>query len=89
MRTRDWPFCPLPGENELLSSFLVRNALVHSTTPYRFYSYHFPKTPIWNRDIDTSVSDDLLAQIAIKSGIPVETISGLSLRKFDDLRGER
>ena len=75
-----WPFPLELHADELLSSFLVRAAHAHGLAPYRFCAYHFPDSPVWNRDIDRSASDALLEAIAVKAGLSFERVVGMTLR---------
>jgi hypothetical protein len=75
-----WPFRLKPHADELLSSFLVRAAHTHGLAPYRFCAYHFPDSPVWNRDIDRSASDAFLESIAVKADLPFERVVGMTLR---------
>lgn len=75
-----WPLPVEPYEDELLSSFLVRAAQRHGLSPYRFCAFHFPDVPVWNRDIDRSASDALLAAIAVKAGLSPTRVAQMTLR---------
>ncbi|MBX3726190.1 MAG: TniQ family protein [Xanthomonadales bacterium] len=88
VREMRWPLPIEPQEDELLSSFLVRAAQRHGLAPYRFCAFHFPSIPIWNRDIDRSASDTLLAAIAVKSGLALARVVQMTLRGAEaGLRG--
>jgi len=75
-----WPLFVESQEGELLSSFLVRAAQRHGLAPYRFCAFHFPGVPVWNRDIDRSASDALLAAIAVKAGLSPVRVVQMTLR---------
>lgn len=75
-----WPLPVEPQEDELLSSFLVRAAQRHGLSPYRFCAFHFPGVPVWNRDIDRSASDALLAAVAVKAGLSPARVAQMTLR---------
>ena len=77
-----WKLAPVPLDDELLSSFMVRVAHSHGTGAYRFFSYHMSKTPIWNRDIDLNVSNSTLEQIAVMSGLSFDRVSDMTLRSY-------
>ncbi|MBI3774505.1 MAG: TniQ family protein, partial [Gammaproteobacteria bacterium] len=78
-----WPFRPTPKSDEILSSYLARIAYAHGLTPYRFYSFHFPGVPLWNRDIDRSASDRLVGEIARHCETDTEQICSMTLRGFE------
>lgn len=75
-----WPLPVEPREDELLSSFLVRSAQRHGLSPYRFCTFHFPGVPVWNRDIDCSASDALIATVAVKAGLSPVRVAQMTLR---------
>lgn len=75
-----WPLTVEPQEDELLSSLLVRAAQRHGLSPYRFCAFHFPGVPVWNRDIDRSASDALLAAVADKAGLSSTCVAHMTLR---------
>ncbi|UNK42457.1 TniQ family protein [Luteimonas sp. S4-F44] len=74
-----WPLPVEPLEEELLSSFLVRAAQQHGLSPYRFCAFHFPGVPVWNRDIDRSASDSLIAALGVKAGLPTTRVAQMTL----------
>ncbi|MGQ5255253.1 TniQ family protein [Xanthomonas arboricola] len=74
-----WPLPVEPQEDELLSSFLVRAAQRHGLSPYRFCAFHFPGVPVWNRDIDRSASDALIATVAVKAGLSPVRVAQMTL----------
>lgn len=57
-------FVPKPIQGELLSSFMARLAHQHGVSAYRFFSYWLPSVPVWNRDLDRSISNHSLDLIA-------------------------
>lgn len=77
-----WKLAPTPRDDELLSSYLVRVAHAHGAGAYRFFSYHLPKTAIWNRDIDRSVSDNTLERIALMSGLTFDRVYEMTLKPY-------
>ncbi|NIJ78578.1 hypothetical protein FHT08_003712 [Xanthomonas campestris] len=83
-----WPLPLEPHEDELLSSFLVRSAHRHGLSPYRFCAFHFPGAAVWNRDIDRSASDALLAAIAVKAGITPARVMQMTLRSLEGSLGK-
>jgi len=84
-----WRVQVASADGEILSSYLARSADAHGLSPYRFFAFFLPNIPIWNRDIDRSASDPLLAQIAAHSGLTVEQLSSMTLRKAEaSFKGE-
>jgi ribosomal protein L37AE/L43A len=75
-----WPCMLTPFTDELLSSYLVRSAQQHGLNAYRFCHRYFPGVPVWNRDIDRSVSDDFLARLSDYTHLPIEHCQNMSLR---------
>lgn len=76
----DWPWRVEPHESELLSSFLIRVAWRHGSSPTRFCALHFPSVHVWNRDIDRSAPDALIDAVAIKAGLSVGRVERMTLR---------
>lgn len=72
-----WTFRPAPFDDELLSSYLTRIALLHGTSPYRFCAWHFPHASVWNRDIDRSASGVLLEKIGQAAGMPASRLRNM------------
>lgn len=68
---------PLP--DELLSSWLVRLSERHGRKPYGFCALHFPKLPVWNRDIDLHQPEGFLATVAARTGLPENIVGSLTL----------
>jgi hypothetical protein len=84
-----WLFIPIAIEGEIFSSYLARVAHANGLSPYRFFAFHFPRFPVWNRDIDRSVSDHFLSAIAIRCNKSFEEIENMTLRGFEGpLRGQ-
>lgn len=76
-----WAWCGAPHPGELLSSFLIRVAWRHGSSPTRFCALHFPGIPIWNRDIDRSASPHLIHAVAVKSGRTIEQVRQMTLQE--------
>lgn len=79
---RPWVIRTQPGPSELLSSYLVRAAHAHGMNPYRFYSFHFPRVCIWNRDIDRSAGIDFLLQLSQHASLTPEEVVDLTLNQW-------
>ena len=74
-----WPYCVPLREDELLSSFLIRNAHAHGTTPYCFLSYHWPGRQIWNRDTDRTADKSWLDELAVLADVPASRLEASTL----------
>lgn len=81
MRPR-FAFSLSPYGGELLSSYLVRSALLHGSTPYRFYNLLWPGRPVWNRDTDRISDQAWLGELALASGADASMLAGATLRDF-------
>lgn len=80
-----WLFRPMPIEGEIFSSYLARIARANGVSPYRFFSFHFPGFPVWNRDIDRSASDQFLRAVAANCNTSFEATAAMTLRSFEAL----
>lgn len=79
-RQTHWTFKLAPLRDELLSSWLCRVAHVHGMTPHAFTTLHWPKVPVWTRDIDRSASDEWLADVADAAGLTLDAVRDLTLK---------
>lgn len=82
-----WPYCVPLCEDELLSSFLIRNAHVHGATPYSFLSFHLPGRHCWDRDTDRTSENSWLGEISALSGVSVERLERGTLQPFRRVLG--
>lgn len=87
MTSPAWQFRLRPFPDELLSSWLARNACAHGLTPYRFYNLLLPGKPIWTRDIDRHAGKDLLEDLASLSGISRNRVNETTLQTFVSVLG--
>ena len=55
--------------------------------PYRFTSFHCSGIAVWNRDIDRSATNELIAQVSRGCGVGVDRLIEMTLRKFAMLLG--
>ncbi len=78
-----WLFRPEAIDGEILSSYLCRIARANGVSPSRFYSFHFPGFPVWNRDIDRSASDIFISEIAVRCDTSKAAIGAMMLRSFE------
>ncbi|WP_063464325.1 TniQ family protein [Ectothiorhodospira sp. BSL-9] len=82
-----WPYCVQLQEDELLSSFLIRNARAHGTTPYCFLSYYWPGRHFWDRDTDRTADTDWLKELEVLAGVPAERLEASTLLPFRRVLG--
>jgi hypothetical protein len=77
-------FLPMrPAADELLSSFLVRVARLNGSSPYRFYSHWLGRRPLWERDIDRTLTSETARHLAELFGWEVKKVQSLSLQEFE------
>jgi hypothetical protein len=81
---------PLPLEDELLSSWIVRTAFVHLTDPATFVNLYLPewKNSFWMSDIDVSADEKLLQTLVYKSGFSYELLYSLTLKSYEGYLSE-
>ncbi|SHJ18357.1 TniQ protein [Malonomonas rubra DSM 5091] len=83
--TSSFPLKLRPLEDELLSSWLIRLALLHRTVPSTFANLYLPETKnkLWAADIDLQACPDFLAALSQKSGIPIEHFQAMTLKSYE------
>lgn len=69
-----------PIRGEILSAYLVRCAHSNGMAPYRFMSFHCRGIPVWNRDIDRSATNELLALVSQGSDVGIDRLVDMTLR---------
>lgn len=81
---------PLPREDELLSSWLVRTSLNHQTDPTTFINLYLPewRNILWTRDIDISADKKFLDTLVVKTGVVYETCHNLTLMSYEGYLAE-
>lgn len=75
-----------PLEDELLSSWLIRLAILHRTMPVTFTNLYLPHTKnmLWSSDMDLQADESFLAELSVKAaGIPVEVLHAMTLRSYE------
>ena len=74
-----WTFPVARAEDELLSSWLSRSAHSHGVAAYAFLSLRLPVAPVWNRDVDLTAPQSLLARIDQVAALPAGSAEAASL----------
>lgn len=74
---------PRPIQSELLSSYMTRLAHQHGLSAYRFFSYWLPGVPVWNRDLDRSISDHSLDLILEVTQLDRRQLELMTLRDYE------
>lgn len=82
MKFEEWPFRVELQPDELLSSFLIRNAHAHGTSPYLFMNYFWPGRALWDRDCDRSADREWLSEVSELAGVPTEVLATSTLIPF-------
>lgn len=74
-----------PEEDELLSSWLIRLALLHHTMPCTFTNLFLPETrnKLWSADIDLQAAPAVLCALSDKSGLPVCKLHLMTLKSYE------
>lgn len=71
-----------PADGELLSSYLVRRAHCQGMSPHRFAKRGLPDSPIWARDIDTSLMGQSLIRLANYLALSEDAVRSMTLYDF-------
>ncbi|TNC81494.1 MAG: hypothetical protein C9356_09195 [Oleiphilus sp.] len=74
-----WPSFPKPLPDEIFSSWLARLARANFTEPCRFTSMYWPKTNIWNQDLDASTPVEFIQYLSQKARIDQASIEATLL----------
>jgi hypothetical protein len=76
---------PLPLEDELLSSWLIRTAYMHHSDPATFLNLYFPEYDyhLWDNDLDLYKNASFFNLLSIKTGFKKETIYGMTLKSYE------
>lgn len=86
---RVWPAYSKPKDDELLSSWMVRLSMAHGLKLHTFCSLAWPRRAIWNRDIDKSVDEGVLAVLSEKTDTPLERVRGATLSAYEGVLYEK
>jgi len=81
---------PLPLNDELLSSWLIRTAYLHHTDPATFLNLYFPEYDyhLWDNDLDLYDNSSFFEQLSVKTGLKKESIYGLTLKSYESYLSE-
>ncbi|AMP02135.1 tniQ family protein [Collimonas arenae] len=77
------PAHPKPQSDELFSSWLARVARANGQKLHTFCRMAFGEISIWNRDIDKSVTPNILAVLAGETGTSYQRAQQTSLASFE------
>ena len=78
-----------PNHDELLSSWIVRLAHSHRMKAHTFTKFNFPNFEFWNRDIDRSIRDELIVEIAGRTNATTHRIYSSTLRSYEGVLFEK
>lgn len=78
-----------PNKDELLSSWIVRLAHAHTMKAHTFTKFNFPNFEFWNRDIDRSIRDELIVEIAGRTNASTHRIYQSTLRSYEGILFEK
>lgn len=81
-----WPIRYKPLPDELLSSWLVRLAHGHGLKVQTFCNLIFGnRLQVWNRDVDRLAPQWLVDELSLRTGTPIATAYGTTLRVYEGL----
>ncbi len=78
-----------PILDELLTSYLARQAIAHGSSAHRFAMLLSPSSQVWTRDIDVCATPRLVQDLATASGRSVETMEALTLTEWSRVTARR
>lgn len=78
-----------PNHDELLSSWIVRLAHAHRMKAHTFTRFNFPNFEFWNRDIDRSIRDELIIELAGRTNATTPRIYNSTLRSYEGILFEK
>lgn len=88
LQTR-WPAFTLPKEDELLSSWLLRNSHAHQLKAHTFCKVVWPGLAFWNRDIDRMALPEVWQLMARKVGVSPERSYQTTLAAYEGVLFKR
>ena len=76
---------PLPLNDELLSSWLIRTAYMHHSDPATFLNLYFPEYDyhLWDNDLDLYNNDSFINSLSLKTGYKKEIFYGMTLKSYE------
>ena len=76
---------PLPLNDELLSSWLIRTAYMHHSDPATFLNLYFPEYDyhLWDNDLDLYNQDSFIKRLSQKTGYKKEIFYGMTLKSYE------
>lgn len=77
-----WVIPIRPAEDEALSSYLRRMALMNGMTPYAFINAHLNSKEFWARDVDRGIAPIIEEKLGKLSRLGVPTIQGMTFRSW-------
>ncbi|RSK23846.1 TniQ family protein [Hymenobacter metallilatus] len=84
-----WPAFVLPKEDELLSSWLLRNIHAHHMKAHSFCKIVWPSLAFWNRDLDRMAHPQVWQLMARKVGISAARSYQTTLASYEGLLFKR
>ena len=80
-----WPVRPKPLADEILSSWLVRVAAGHGMKLESFVAAVWPCRSIWNRDIDRLGPEEVITEMALRTGTDPERARATALVSLESV----
>lgn len=84
-----WPAFSRPKDDELLSSWLLRNSHAHLLKAHTFCKVVWPDLAFWNRDIDRMALPAVWQHMAQKTGVSLERSYQTTLAAYEGLLFEK
>lgn len=79
-----FPYYIKPEKDEIFSSWLCRLSYNHKVKTNSFVANYFDRdTPVWNRDIDTSISLGMLEKFELHTPLDHTSLLGMTLRSYE------
>lgn len=79
MSRRPWPVRKAPLAGEVFSSWLLRNIRAFGDTPHAFCKGQWPTRQFWTRDLDRSVSDEVVRDLSESTRVDPAVAQGTLL----------
>ncbi len=75
----NWQFNLPPLNDEILSSWLIRNAIANGSDPAYFATAIWDKWRVWTVDFDRQIPTDKLHELSLSSGVDQITLQSMTL----------